>query len=192
MCLLFSHQALSPQMIILRVAMGRGLLKETVKEINTTPIFAKPATVTAVDEKCRGVRMTIYDIEGSPCGPGTPAASSDTSASEHIGTVVNACWESEQLKAQWVGSSDLIPYTSKYLAKSCILRKRKRCAACFLHSSLSLNHVVYLAYTWLISCWPRRHWCSLWQWDRHQTKLVWWSCARIRKTSFEFLHLFTP
>jgi hypothetical protein len=41
-------------MIILRVAMGRGFLKETVKEINTTLVFARPATVT-VDEEISGV-----------------------------------------------------------------------------------------------------------------------------------------
>jgi hypothetical protein len=77
-------------MIILRVAMGRGLLNETVKEINTTLVFAKPATVT-VDEKLRGVRMTVDEVEGSACGPGTPAASSGTSVNEYMGTVGNAC-----------------------------------------------------------------------------------------------------
>ena len=88
MCLLFSHQALSPQMIILRVAMGRGLLKETVKEIDTTLVFAKPATVTAVDEKCQGVRMMVYEIGGPLSGPGSPAASSGTSDNKHM---VHAC-----------------------------------------------------------------------------------------------------
>ena len=78
-------------MIILRVAMGRGFLKETVKEINTTLVFAKPATVAGVDEKCREVRMTIYDIEDSACGPGTPAAGTGTSDNEHMGTVIHAC-----------------------------------------------------------------------------------------------------
>jgi len=77
-------------MIILRVAMGRGLLKETVKEIETTVVFAKPATVM-VDEKCQGVRMMVYEIEGPLCDPGTPAASSGTSVSEHMGTIGNAC-----------------------------------------------------------------------------------------------------
>jgi hypothetical protein len=76
-------------MIILRVAMGRGLLKETVKEINTTLVFAKPATVT-VDEKSRGVRRTVYEIEGPLFDPGTPAASSGTSDNEHMGTVGHA------------------------------------------------------------------------------------------------------
>jgi hypothetical protein len=71
-CLLFfPHQALSPQMIILRVAMGRGFLKETVKDMNTT--------LVAVNEKPRGSPMTIYEIESSACRPGTPASSSGTS-----------------------------------------------------------------------------------------------------------------
>jgi len=78
-------------MIILRVAMGRGLLKETVKEINTMLVFAKPATVAAVDEKSQEARMTIHEIEGSLCSPGMPAASSGTSVNEHTGTVGNAC-----------------------------------------------------------------------------------------------------
>jgi hypothetical protein len=75
-------------MIILRVAMGRGLLKETVKDINTTLVFAKPATV---HENVRDVRMSIYEIEGSTCGPGTPAVSSGTSVHEHMGTVGDTC-----------------------------------------------------------------------------------------------------
>jgi hypothetical protein len=80
-------------MIILRVAMGRGLLKETVKEIDTMLVFAKPATVTVVDETCRGVRMTLDEIEGSTCGPGTPAASSasGTSVNEHMSADGSAC-----------------------------------------------------------------------------------------------------
>jgi hypothetical protein len=69
-------------MIILRVAMGRGFLKETVKETNTTLVFAKPATVTA-DGEYRGERMTIYDIEGSTCGPGRLPPALITSINEH-------------------------------------------------------------------------------------------------------------
>ena len=38
-------QSLSPQMIILRVAMGRGWLKETMNEINTMLAFADPSMV---------------------------------------------------------------------------------------------------------------------------------------------------
>jgi hypothetical protein len=77
-------------MIILRVAMGRGMLKESVKEINTTLVFARPATVT-IDEKFREVRMAIDEIEASTCGPGTPTASSGTSVNEYIDTVGDAC-----------------------------------------------------------------------------------------------------
>jgi hypothetical protein len=78
-------------MVILRVAMGRGLLKHTVKEIDTMLVSAKPAPVKAVDEKRRGVRVTIYEIEGSTCGrPGTSVASSGTSVNEHMGTVGDA------------------------------------------------------------------------------------------------------
>jgi len=79
----FPHQALSPQIIILRVAMGRGFVKETVKDINTT--------LVTVNEKSRGSRMTIYEIQGSTCGPGTSEAGSGTSVKEHMGTVGNAC-----------------------------------------------------------------------------------------------------
>jgi hypothetical protein len=69
-------------MIILRVTMGSGLLKETVKEISTA-VFAEQATS---QELSRGVRMTIHKIEGPICGPGTSAASSDVSVSKHKGT----------------------------------------------------------------------------------------------------------
>ena len=48
------HQDLSLQMTILWVAMGCGFLKETVREINTTLIFVRPATVI-VDEEISGV-----------------------------------------------------------------------------------------------------------------------------------------
>jgi hypothetical protein len=74
-------------MIILRVAMGHGFLKETVKEINTTLVFANPATV---NENCREVHMTIYEIEGSICGPRTPTASSGTSVNDHVGSFGDA------------------------------------------------------------------------------------------------------
>ena len=77
-------------MIILRVAMGRGFLKGTVKDINTTLAFAKPATLT-VDEKSRGDQMTVYEMEGPACGPETPAATSEISVNEHVGTVGSAC-----------------------------------------------------------------------------------------------------
>lgn len=69
-------------MIILRVAMGHGWLKETVKEINTMPTFtASPM----VHEQSQGVRVMIYNTaEGPISGPGTPA-DSDMSAKKHMG-----------------------------------------------------------------------------------------------------------
>ena len=70
--------------------MGRGLLKETVKEIDTMLVFAKPNTVTIVgsaSEKGQGVPMTIHETEGSLCGP----ASSGTSVNEHMVTAGNVC-----------------------------------------------------------------------------------------------------
>ena len=73
-------------MIILRVAMGRGILKETVEEINTT--------LVPVNEKSRGSRTTVYEIEGSKRGPGTPSdcgSSSGASVNEHMGTARDAC-----------------------------------------------------------------------------------------------------
>jgi len=63
-------------MIILRVAMGRGWLKETVNEINTTLAFANPPMVQG---QSQGVRTTIHNTEGSMLGPGTPENNSDMS-----------------------------------------------------------------------------------------------------------------
>ena len=63
-------------MIILRVAMGRGWLKETVNEFNTALVFTKP---TMAYEQSRTVSVTIHSIEGPICDPGIPAESSDTS-----------------------------------------------------------------------------------------------------------------
>ena len=77
-------------MIILRVAMGRGFLKGTVKDINTTLAFAKPATLT-VGEKSRGGQVTLYEIEAPARSIGTAAATSGTSVNEHVGTVDSAC-----------------------------------------------------------------------------------------------------
>jgi hypothetical protein len=75
-------------MIILRVAMGRGFLKETVKEINTTLAFTKSATV---EENRREVQMTIDEIEGSTGGPRPPGVSSGASVDGHVDTVGDAC-----------------------------------------------------------------------------------------------------
>jgi hypothetical protein len=75
-------------MIILRVAMGRGWLKETSKDINTTLVFANPPTV---DEETQEIQMTIQKLESSMCGPETLAASSDTSVDEHKGKAGMEC-----------------------------------------------------------------------------------------------------
>jgi len=47
-------------MIILRVAMGRGWLRETANELNTALEFAQPVTV---HEQSRVGRMTICNTE---------------------------------------------------------------------------------------------------------------------------------
>jgi hypothetical protein len=69
-------------MIILRVSMGRGLLKDTVNEIvtsRTTLAFADPPMVHRQNQGVMVVRTTIRDVEDSILGPGTPATDSDVS-----------------------------------------------------------------------------------------------------------------
>ena len=68
-------------MIILRVAMGRGWLKKTVKEFNTALVFAEPATV---HEQTQSTSMTIHITEGHVSGLGSPADSSDMSVRKHM------------------------------------------------------------------------------------------------------------
>lgn len=63
-------------MIILRVSLGRGWLKETVNEIDTTLAFTDPPMV---HRQSQGGRTTIHNIEGSILGLGTPANNSDIS-----------------------------------------------------------------------------------------------------------------
>ena len=97
--------------------MGRGWLKETVKEINTTPIFAAAATT---HEQSLGVCMTIYDTEGPISGLGTSA---NISMRKHIsltGVVSLVCkvtrkqWHIEEtyveLGTTVVGWVDTSPY----------------------------------------------------------------------------------
>ena len=79
-----SCQALSQQMIILRVAMGHGLLKETIQNISTALVFAQPATVDAESQ------ITAHKSEGSVYGPRT-AVSSDPSCHEHKSAVGIEC-----------------------------------------------------------------------------------------------------
>jgi hypothetical protein len=76
---LFLCQSLSPHMIILRVAMGRGWHKETVYEISTALVFRKPPTV---QEQSQVSRTTIYNAEDSIFGPGVPENSSNMSTEE--------------------------------------------------------------------------------------------------------------
>ena len=67
-------------MIILRVVMGHGWRKETVKEINTTLVFAAPTTAR-VHEQNKGVHVTIYDREYRNSGVESP---SDASTRTHV------------------------------------------------------------------------------------------------------------
>jgi hypothetical protein len=68
-------------MIILRVAMGRGWLKKTVKEFNTALVFAEPVTV---HEQIQGASVTIHITEGSISGLGPPTDTSDMSVRKHM------------------------------------------------------------------------------------------------------------
>ena len=80
-----SYQALSQQIIILRVAMGHGLLKETIQEINTALVFAQPATVETKSQ------MAARKSEGSIYGHRTPPVGSDPSINERGSTVGTEC-----------------------------------------------------------------------------------------------------
>jgi len=68
-------------MIILRVAMGSGWLKETMKELNTALVFAETATV---DEQSQGVCVTIHLADEPISVPGTPAGNSDMSVRKQM------------------------------------------------------------------------------------------------------------
>ena len=68
-------------MIILRVAMGRGFLKETMSEINTALVFAESPTA---HKQSQGISITIFNLEGSAHGPGTPVNRSETSVEKHM------------------------------------------------------------------------------------------------------------
>jgi hypothetical protein len=65
-------------MIILRVAMGYGWRKETLKEINTTVVFAP--TAVRVHEQSQAVHVAIYNTKDPNSGPGTPEDVSISSA----------------------------------------------------------------------------------------------------------------
>ena len=68
-------------MIILRVAMGRGWLKETVDEFNSTIEFAQRATLK---EQSQGACMTICDTVDPLSGAGTPVSSSNSSTTKDM------------------------------------------------------------------------------------------------------------
>ena len=68
-------------MIILRVAMGRGWLKETVDEFNSTTEFAQHATL---EEQSQGACMTIRDTVDPLSGAGTPVSSSNSSTTKDM------------------------------------------------------------------------------------------------------------
>jgi len=60
--------------------MGHGWRKETLKEINTTVVFAAPTTVR-VHEQSQGVHVAIYNTKDPNSGPGTPEDVSISTAS---------------------------------------------------------------------------------------------------------------
>jgi hypothetical protein len=68
-------------MIILRVAIGRAWLKETVDEINTELVFAEPVPF---QEQSQGVWVTDFNPEGPVSVPGTPVSRSSTSVRTHM------------------------------------------------------------------------------------------------------------
>jgi len=74
------RQSLSPQMIILRVSMGRGWLKETANEFNSALEFAQPATP---QEQSQEACMAVYNTDPIS-GPSTPDNRSDASASKDM------------------------------------------------------------------------------------------------------------
>jgi hypothetical protein len=62
-------------MIILRVAMGHGWLKETVQEKSTGLVFAKRASI---HEQSQGMGMAVYKSEVPISLPETTSDNSDT------------------------------------------------------------------------------------------------------------------
>jgi hypothetical protein len=77
--------SLSPQMIILRVAMGHGLLKESIEEISTGLVFAeRPARHT--EKSSSGAQTTMDSSEGPTLGLRTFAQGSDSSIKKQRST----------------------------------------------------------------------------------------------------------
>lgn len=72
-------------MIILRVAMGHGLLKETVEQISTGIAFAeRPAQRT--EKSSNGLQTTMDSSEGPTLGLTTFEQGSDSSIKKQRGT----------------------------------------------------------------------------------------------------------
>ena len=68
-------------MIILRVAMGHGLLKETVKGITTGLVFAERPTT---HEESQAVSMKVYSTEEVPISLPGGTDSSDASVKKQM------------------------------------------------------------------------------------------------------------
>jgi len=73
--------SLSPQMIILRVSMGRAWLKETANELTSAVEFAEPVTT---HEQSRKEFTMPYNIQLPTADPGTLSDGSDTAIRKHI------------------------------------------------------------------------------------------------------------
>ena len=73
-----AKQSLSPQMIILRVAMGHGLVKETVEQISTGLVFAEPPAKNS-EKSTDGAQTTLDSSEGPTVGSSSFAQVSDSS-----------------------------------------------------------------------------------------------------------------
>lgn len=77
------RQSLSPQMIILRVAMGRGWVKETANEFSSALEFAQPVTL---QEQSQGECMTTCNTVDLISSPGTLVNRSDTPTTKDMST----------------------------------------------------------------------------------------------------------
>jgi len=71
----------APQMIILRVAMGHGLVKKTVNEFNTALVFAEQTTMHA---QGHGVCLALHNTVGVITGHETSATRSEASIGKHL------------------------------------------------------------------------------------------------------------
>lgn len=79
--------SLSPQMIVLRVAMGHGLIKETVEQMSTEIVFAEPP-VQHGEKTSNGAQTTLDSSEGPTLGASTFAQGSDPSIKKQRSTFI--------------------------------------------------------------------------------------------------------